>query len=146
MSLIVSTPIRSPLPGTDAMPADRLQECERVGRREIADRRAGIEKGRGQFDKVATQVETEGEIRDDPQHLDLGKRRGKARECPFNRRGGDVHGDVASRFDEGQPGLGLAAITGAEIDELTAGADRPRNVGAMGLENCPLGARRVILG
>ncbi len=132
--------------GYHAVPADRLQECERIGWREIADRRARIEKGRGQFDNVATQVETEREIRDDPQHLHLGKRRGKAREGPFNRRGGNVHGDVASRFDEGKPGLGLPAITGAEIDELTAGADRPRNVRAMGLENRPLGAGRVILG
>jgi hypothetical protein len=128
-----------------AMPFDASQENERRVRIEVADRRAGIEKGHRTAVEVGFEIEAMGEIGHDPEHFDLGivgRHRG---ERFRDLVAGEIHGEVACGGEERQPRERLAAIAGAEVHELFAAADGIGDRIAMFAEDGPFGARRIVL-
>jgi hypothetical protein len=129
-----------------AVLVDGAQEAHRLIGREVADARARIEEERRLVRDLRTQDELAGEIRDQADHLHRGEIRRHARERAADLRLGDVHRHVARALQEGKPCLRLAAVAGADVDQLPDRAHRPRDFGAMLLEDLALGARGVVLG
>ena len=120
----------------------RLQERERVGRHEVADARSGIEERDAARVEQVVDRKARAEIGDDADHLDLGEIRRHARERALDLGPRDVHRDVAPGAHVRQPPLRLAAIAGAEVDELASLAERFGDLGAMLAKKRDLRARR----
>jgi hypothetical protein len=121
------------------------QECDRLVRREIADRRAGIEEHRGQRREHAAKIELLREVGQHADAFDLRMVDRDARERRLQRAAGDVDRDVARHAQRLEPAARLAPVTGAEIDELRRGTDVVRDRTPMTLEDRLLGAGGVVL-
>ena len=128
------------------MAANLGEKRKRIGRRKVADARAGVEERRRHVPQVAMQIQGAREVGDDTEHLDFGEFRGEARKRLVDRRSRDVDGDIAARLEVRQPRRRLAAIAGTEIDELLTGACRERDVLPVFAENRDFGPGRIIFG
>ncbi len=145
--LAYPTPIRRPLPSAArqcSCTSDR--NAQRVVRREVADRRAGVEERGRRIAQIAAQIETVAEVGDDARERQFGKLRREAREGSCERVTGDVDGDIARRLEERQPALCLAAVARAQVDELPAVAGGLGDLVAIPGEDRSLGTRRVVFG
>jgi len=132
---------------TGAEQPDRLQQRQRAVRREVADRRAGVEEQRRRvrrFRQQRRQRQRPGQVGDDADRLDARIGLGNAGDRRTQPGIGDVDADVAARRHCGQPFARFRGIAGAEIDPLQAARQFPRDLGAVLPEDRGFGAGRVV--